>query len=283
MALILHPATGFPVGDPDRCPLEEDSLPSAADIRKALSPLILSASGWRKVFASPEPGDPRAPWAAPTAGAAGAGPGPLDEDSLSARVSPADLVLAGAAAMAFYDRLRERSGRADPAVILGIDTRPTGPALADAMARVLLGLGARPRYLFIVAAPEIMAYAKACASKAADDEERAEGFAYVSASHNPPAHNGLKFGFGGGVLAWNLGHQHFAPAHRDGEYMSVHVTLNGIRGLLAPVCAWWLVSLFKGFGYGTSWVFAVCFAVNMIGALGFVRMARNLRRAAAPA
>ena len=200
MALILHPATGFPVGDPDRCPLEEDSLPSAADIRKALSPLILSASGWRKVFASPEPGDPRAPWAAPTAGAAGAGPGPLDEDSLSARVSPADLVLAGAAAMAFYDRLRERSGRADPAVILGIDTRPTGPALADAMARVLLGLGARPRYLFIVAAPEIMAYAKACASKAADDEERAEGFAYVSASHNPPAHNGLKFGFGGGVL-----------------------------------------------------------------------------------
>lgn len=93
----------------------------------------------------------------------------------------------------------------------------------------------------------------------------------------------LGIGFGGGVLAWNLGHQHFAPAHRDGEYMSVHVTLNGIRGLLAPVCAWWLVSLFKGFGYGTSWVFAVCFAVNMIGALGFVRMARNLRRAAAPA
>jgi MFS family permease len=93
----------------------------------------------------------------------------------------------------------------------------------------------------------------------------------------------LGVGFGGGVLAWNLGHQHFAPAHRDGEYMSVHVTLNGIRGVMAPVVAWWLVGVFKDFGYSSSWVFAICFSVNVIGAIGFVKMARDLRRSEATA
>ncbi len=88
----------------------------------------------------------------------------------------------------------------------------------------------------------------------------------------------LGIGFGGGVLAWNLGHQHFAPAHRDGEYMSVHVTLNGIRGVMAPICAWWLIGVFKDFEMSSSWVFAVCVAVNVIGALGFVAMARDLHR-----
>ncbi len=88
----------------------------------------------------------------------------------------------------------------------------------------------------------------------------------------------LGIGFGGGVLAWNLGHQHFAPAHRDGQYMSVHVTLNGIRGVLAPMFAWWLVGVLKDFSVSTSWVFAVCVAVNAIGAIGFVGMARSLRQ-----
>ncbi len=88
----------------------------------------------------------------------------------------------------------------------------------------------------------------------------------------------LGIGFGGGVLAWNLGHQHFAPAHRDGEYMSVHVTLNGIRGVLAPMVAFWLIDLFKLLELATSWVFLICVAVNMVGAMGFVVMARDLRR-----
>jgi Major Facilitator Superfamily len=88
----------------------------------------------------------------------------------------------------------------------------------------------------------------------------------------------LGIGFAGGILAWNLGHQHFAPAHKDGEYMAVHVTLNGIRGVLAPVCSWWLLGVFKDFGLGSSWVFAICVAVNVIGAMGFVAMARELRR-----
>jgi phosphoglucomutase len=198
MAEITHPATGFLIGDPEISPFEVGRLPSPSELEKAMSGLILSASGWRKVFAAPGAGEPRASWAAPLAAAPAAGT--VDEDSLSPRVSTADLFLAGAMASVFTDFLRKRSGRPDPAVLIGIDSRPTGPALADAMCRVFLGLGARPRYLFIVAAPEIMAYSRQASLVAGDHDDRAEGFCYVSASHNPPGHNGVKFGVGGGVL-----------------------------------------------------------------------------------
>lgn len=182
MSMISHPATGFPVGDPEILPLSEDSLPSSHELAQAISPLILSASGWRKVFASlPEGSDSL-------------------EDSNTSSVSPADLVLAGAAAIAYGDFIRQRRKERSPAILLGIDSRPTGPTLADAMIRVFLGLGMEVRYLFIVAAPEIMAYARACALRAPGEDEAAAGFCYVSASHNPRGHNGLKFGLGGGVL-----------------------------------------------------------------------------------
>jgi hypothetical protein len=39
---------------------------------------------------------------------------------------------------------------------------------------------------------------------------------------------------GGGSLAWNLGHNDFAPPERAGLYMGVHATLTGLRGAIAP-------------------------------------------------
>lgn len=203
MSRIHEPASGLLIGDPDRLPLSRETLPSPAELEAALGGMILSASGWRKVFGSPLPGEPRAPWAssqASPAAAAAAAAGAADEDSLTERVAPADLVLAAGMALVFLDKLRSETGRPDPAILLGVDSRPTGPALADIMCRVLLASGARPRYLFVVAAPEIMASARAATLRPAEDPERAEGFVYVSASHNPPAHNGVKFGRGGGVL-----------------------------------------------------------------------------------
>ena len=162
------------VGDPDILPVSADRLPSAAEITTAASSLILSGSGWRKVFASDG-----------------------DEESDAAAVSPADLVLVGAAAVAFAGLLRSRSGPRAPTLLVGMDSRPTGPAIADAMTRVFLGLGLTVRHLFIVAAPELMAYAR----EQAASPDAVAGFAYVSASHNPRGHNGLKFGLGsGGVL-----------------------------------------------------------------------------------
>lgn len=91
-------------------------------------------------------------------------------------------------------------------------------------------------------------------------------------------------GNAGGVLAWNLGHQDFAPPGRDSQYMGVHVTLTGIRGLMAPFIAvgiyQWLdrgVEGNTGGPGGGVWVFAVCLALNVIGALGFAVMARTMR------
>jgi len=199
MALITHPITNLPLGDPELVPLERKKLPSATELVLAADRLILSASGWRKVFAAPDSGAERARWASPIT-AMTALVSDADEDSLGLRVAPADLVIAGAMALVFGDWILERCGRRDPALLLGIDARPTGPAIADLMVRLWLARGIRPRYLFIVAAPEIMAYSGRATSVDASHEDRAEGFCYISASHNPPAHNGVKFGVGGGVL-----------------------------------------------------------------------------------
>lgn len=172
MALIFHPATGFPVGDSSVFPLDPARPPSDGEIASALAPLILSASGWRKVFAA-EGG----------------------EESLGAAVSPADLCLAACMARAFALRMAEiaPAGRA-PAIALGMDSRPTGPAIADVMIRTFLASGLIPRYAFIAAAPEIMAWTRA-------EGSGLSGFCYISASHNPTGHNGVKFGFAdGGVL-----------------------------------------------------------------------------------
>ena len=41
----------------------------------------------------------------------------------------------------------------------------------------------------------------------------------------------------GGNVIWNLWVTKFAPAERVGEYMSVHSSLTGVRGILAPIIA----------------------------------------------
>ncbi|MDR1375130.1 MAG: phosphatidylglycerol lysyltransferase [Treponema sp.] len=172
MALIYFPRSGgnsgpdLPVGDPERIPFkDEPGLGGAAE--KVLSGMILSASGWRGVFAS-------------------------GEESPQEGISPAHSAIAAAAALVFADYLKKRPGLEHPVVLMGMDTRPTGQAIADVMIRTLLSEGCRVRFAFIAAAPEIMAYAR---------NGEAAGFVYISASHNPIGHNGFKFGLrDGGVL-----------------------------------------------------------------------------------
>lgn len=89
----------------------------------------------------------------------------------------------------------------------------------------------------------------------------------------------LGIGFAGGSLAWNIGHSDFAPPERDAAYMSVHVTLNGIRGMMSPLIAYGLWSWLAPLDLEPV-VFLVCLAVNTIGALGFVSMALSRRRIA---
>ncbi len=83
----------------------------------------------------------------------------------------------------------------------------------------------------------------------------------------------LGLGFAGGSLAWNLGHHDFAPAHRDSEYMALHVTLNGLRGAVAPFVAVALYVPMAAAELG-SWFFFICFLVNLMGLFGFISMKR---------
>ncbi|MDR0315728.1 MAG: phosphatidylglycerol lysyltransferase [Treponema sp.] len=149
------------------------------DVDAALGKMILSASGWRGVFASDG-----------------------NEESAAEWISPAHRIIAAAAALVFAEYLRAIntiSGK-PPLALLGCDTRPTGKAIAETMIPVLLAQGCTVRYAGITAAPEIMAWARSL--RVADKGSPEAGFVYISASHNPIGHNGLKFGLtDGGVLA----------------------------------------------------------------------------------
>jgi phosphoglucomutase len=136
--------------------------------KEAFSRMILSASGWRGVFAVNG-----------------------DEESAGTEISEAQSLLVAAAAKVFSDYL-DVSVPGKKAIIVGRDTRPTGEAIADTLIRSLLALGHDVLYTGIAAGPEIMAYAR---------NGSAAGFMYISASHNPIGHNGIKFGLGdGGIL-----------------------------------------------------------------------------------
>jgi phosphoglucomutase len=157
---------------------------SGKDVDQAVKKMILSASGWRGVFA--EDGN---------------------EESKSPAVSPVYQVIAAAAAEVFaaYLKSPENGGPSQtkdqrPLVIVGTDTRPTGKAIAEAAMISFTAQGCDIRYSGVNAAPEIMAYARS--KGAAAGTKKTIGFMYISASHNPIGHNGIKFGLtGGGVLA----------------------------------------------------------------------------------
>ena len=72
--------------------------------------MILSASGWRKVFTADG-----------------------DEESLSPEISPEDKVLSSAMAKVFSDFVKKETKKANPEIILSQDSRHTGTTIADVM------------------------------------------------------------------------------------------------------------------------------------------------------
>jgi len=167
--MIKDSLFGFTIADCDAQPVPS-LLPQDKELQEALKPLILSASGWRKVFAA-EGG----------------------EHSTAEDLVPADRILVAAMACVYARFLKKESGKEKPTIYLGMDSRPTGPLMGDIMLRVYIAEGLNIRPLFIVSAPEIMA--------AAGLDSQVDGFCYISASHNPLGHNGVKFGLSdGGVI-----------------------------------------------------------------------------------
>ncbi len=146
--------------------------PTPAELEEALKSMILSASGWRHVYGS-------------------------HEEDASPDLRPVDRVLSLGMAANFAAFLLDQTARRPLRVALGHDSRPTGPALADGMRRVLTALGVTVDDLGTVAAPEIMAWVQTGGVH--------DGFVYISASHNPVGHNGVKFGLSdGGVVGGKL-------------------------------------------------------------------------------
>jgi hypothetical protein len=79
--------------------------------------------------------------------------------------------------------------------------------------------------------------------------------------------------YGGANLGWNLGHNDFATLGEAQHYMGVHVTLTGVRGLIAPslgiLCYELIEAVWPGRGMA-----ALLLPLGLVtaGGLGFVRM-----------
>ena len=66
----------------------------------------------------------------------------------------------------------------------------------------------------------------------------------------------------GGDVAWSLWVTKFAPPDRVADYMSVHTFLTGVRGVLAPMCAFYIVTVLP-----LTAVAAICSGLIIIGTL----------------
>ena len=167
--MIYDEQTGFEVGDPKEVIFPDVNPIPKEEKEEFLKSSIFSVSGWRRVFAADG-----------------------DEESSSPEINTLGKVMVGGAARLFAKFACKTYKGRKPSVVVGLDSRHTGPKIGMVMIRALLAYGCDVRYIFIASAPEIMAYAKTL--------RYIDGFMYVSASHNPIGHNGLKFGLEDGAV-----------------------------------------------------------------------------------
>lgn len=92
---------------------------------------------------------------------------------------------------------------------------------------------------------------------------------------------------GGGMIAWNLGHNDFADKRLAVLYMGIHQTLTGVRGVFAPYLGVALLSGWEGFSWWGGdvppWegiggqVFIITTALAVVAWLGFWSLSQRLR------
>lgn len=125
--------------------------------------MILSASGFRKVFAISG-----------------------NEEDSGSEISYEDMLVCAGAAKSFFDNKLSKGS----CVLMGRDTRPTGKTICRIIGNSLKALGVEVKYLGVCAVDQLLCFSR---------REEFDSFVYVSASHNPIGHNGFKFGCKGGV------------------------------------------------------------------------------------
>jgi MFS family permease len=88
---------------------------------------------------------------------------------------------------------------------------------------------------------------------------------------------------GGGSLAWQLGHNDFAPRDQLAAYMGIHVTLTGVRGAFAPFLG---MALYVGWSRGVvlpelpglgPYLFLVSAALGVMAWRGFNTLRHEVR------
>lgn len=88
---------------------------------------------------------------------------------------------------------------------------------------------------------------------------------------------------GGGNLAWQLGHNDFAPRDQISTYMGIHVTLTGVRGAFAPFLGMALYLGWDAKGYVpgstglSAWLFLLSALLGVIAWRGFDRLRKDVR------
>jgi hypothetical protein len=70
--------------------------------------------------------------------------------------------------------------------------------------------------------------------------------------------------FAGGSIAWNLWVTKYAPPGKAGAYMSVHVSLTGIRGTIGPMLGYWTVGIIGAQNIGILSCAMMFFATLML-------------------
>ncbi len=133
-----------------------------------LDTMILSASGWRKIFTINR-----------------------NNESLDSDIHEADHRVAQLAGEVFADFLQQNLHHDPLCVVLGRDSRPTGKRLMHRIYSAFTQAGLSVTVLDVVALPELLSYCRTA---------KFNGFFYITASHNPVGYNGFKFGLGDGCV-----------------------------------------------------------------------------------
>jgi MFS family permease len=82
-----------------------------------------------------------------------------------------------------------------------------------------------------------------------------------------------------GSLGWSLGHNDFAPRGEETRYMALHVTLTGLRGLVAPPLAILAYHGLQRIRPGVEpWTMLLPVALIALGAWQFTVMRRAIAR-----
>jgi len=81
---------------------------------------------------------------------------------------------------------------------------------------------------------------------------------------------------GGGMLGWSLGHNDFAPEDRVADYLGLHVSLTGLRGLIAPLVGVWLYGTLDALAPGSGhFALLLPLTLTTAGAVGFALFKRG--------